>query len=395
MPVRNAGVKSLLIAIAVLGAIGIVVPAIHRSIERRPPPPPDFSSTEWRAREDALARARVFINPSPSPNLEADVAGDLPVAEEQAISCHYVSHETSGTSPKFDCRVEAGATLKVKYGGSPEIEAEVAATRLLAALGFGADHVARVKQVRCVGCPPSPYRLRRTFEHLFIAGLFDKLLDDGQPRVFTDVSVERKLIARSVQVGDFRGWSFDELSRIDAMRGGATLADVDALRLVAVLMGHWDNKPDNQRLVCLEDSNNDEPVTASCETPLVLLHDVGSTFGARGGGFDAWAAAPIWTDAAACTTAMPTWPYGGGTFGAVQITEEGRQTLAERLSRLSDQRVRDLFAGAGFGTRAQTGQADVAQWVATFTTKVREIVNRSPCPLRATGPQSRQAGGPT
>ena len=383
--VRNAGVKSFLVAAAVLGAAAMAVPAIHRAISRKPPEQPDFSSAAWHAREDALARARVFITDAPnisSLNLRANWRDAHPFAEAEMLTCHYVSHATSGTSPKFDCRVESGATIKVKYGDSPEIAAEVAAARLLTALGFGADYVTHVQQVRCLGCPPSPYRLRRTFEHLFIAGVFDRLLDDGQPRVFTNVSVERKLEGRAVEVGDIHGWSFDELSRIAPGRGGASRAEVDALRLVAVLLGHWDNKPDNQRLVCL-DGSDDESAAASCDEPLVLLHDVGSTFGSRSGGFDAWAAAPVWTDVASCTTAMPTLPYGGGTFGTVQITEEGRRALAERLTALSERQIRDLFSGAGYGTLAQAGPAHVSQWSAAFVAKVRDIVNRPPCPLRA------------
>jgi len=395
--VRDAGVKSFLVAVAVLGAIAIVVPAIHRGISRKPPEQPDFSSAEWHAREDALARAQVFIADVPdtlSLNLKANWRDEQPVADAQPLTCHYLSQETSGTSPKFDCRLESGTTIKVKYGDSPEIAAEVAATRLLAALGFGADYVTRVQQVRCLGCPPSPYRLRRTFEHLFIAGVFDKLLDDGQPRVFTNVSVERKLEGRAVEVGDVEGWSFDELSRIEAKRGGATRAEVDALRLMTVLLGHWDNKPSNQRLVCLEDSTKDEPIGTACEEPLVLLNDVGSTFGARSGGFDGWAAAPIWTDATNCTAAMPTLPYGGGTFAAVQITEEGRRILGTRLSQLSEQQVRDLFAGAGYGALEQTGPAEVAQWSDAFVAKVRDIVNRPPCPARAASLSSRQLPHP-
>ena len=46
--------------------------------------------------------------------------------------------------------------VKVKYG-SAERHAEIAATRLLTALGFGADRMYLVPHLRCEGCPPFPF----------------------------------------------------------------------------------------------------------------------------------------------------------------------------------------------------------------------------------------------
>jgi hypothetical protein len=42
------------------------------------------------------------------------------------------------------------------------------------------------------------------------------------------------------------------LPLVDPAKGGATRAELDALRLTAILLGHWDNKASNQRLVCEE-----------------------------------------------------------------------------------------------------------------------------------------------
>src|SRR6476661_3654972 len=47
-----------------------------------------------------------------------------------------------GATPKFACRLPDGDEVKVKYGReNGEVYAEVAASRLLWALGFGADRV--------------------------------------------------------------------------------------------------------------------------------------------------------------------------------------------------------------------------------------------------------------
>ena len=44
-----------------------------------------------------------------------------------------------------------------------------------------------------------------------------------------------------------RGWALEELARVSS----ASRTHADALRLMAMFLAHWDNKPENQRLVCL------------------------------------------------------------------------------------------------------------------------------------------------
>ena len=66
------------------------------------------------------------------------------------------------------------------------------------------------------------------------------------------MSVERNFDGEAIEVGFERGWAFYELDKIDASRGGATRAEVDALRLMAIFLHHWDNKSSNQRLTCAE-----------------------------------------------------------------------------------------------------------------------------------------------
>jgi hypothetical protein len=68
-----------------------------------------------------------------------------------------VSDEPSGTSAKFNCVLDGGEIVKVKYGRNPEIYAETAATELLALLGYPADEVRLVRLVRCYGCPRFPF----------------------------------------------------------------------------------------------------------------------------------------------------------------------------------------------------------------------------------------------
>ena len=77
---------------------------------------------------------------------------------------------------------QAARKSKVKYGGTPEIPSEIAATRLLHALGFGADRVSRVDVVRCHGCPIQPFHTRALLEMLNLDGYVDKRIDYSSSR---------------------------------------------------------------------------------------------------------------------------------------------------------------------------------------------------------------------
>jgi len=90
----------------------------------------------------------------------------------------------------------------------------------------------------------------------------------------------------------------------------------DALRLMAVLLAHWDNKDDNQRLVCLSQI---APTGTRCDEPFLLLQDVGATFGPNKLDLEEWEHAPVWHDRATCMLSMQQLPYHGGTFEPVRV----------------------------------------------------------------------------
>ena len=114
---------------------------------------------------------------------------------------------------------------------------------------------------------------------------------------------------------------------------------------MAMFLAHWDNKPENQRLICLSGPPGRD---GRCARPLAMLQDVGGTFGPRKVDLDGWRDAPIWKDRAACTVSMETLPHDGATFVTAIISEAGRQFLADRLSRLRDSQIEALFRGARF-----------------------------------------------
>ena len=73
---------------------------------------PDWLVTAAHAdviRRDALTRAVVRVPAPPEPS------SDLP----DSLVCRYLSDEPSGTSAKFNCVLDGGEIIKVKYGRNP------------------------------------------------------------------------------------------------------------------------------------------------------------------------------------------------------------------------------------------------------------------------------------
>jgi len=333
----------------------------------------DRTTAAWKAREALIARAKVFVSDSP-PVGPRELAHTM-----DSLSCDFIPKRTSGTTPKFDCRLANGKLVKIKYGWTRERHSEVAATRLLTALGFGADRMSIVRKVRCNGCPAWPFEFRVLAEQFLLTSLFERAIDHGRHRDFEWAAVEEKLEGRSVEVDSFKGWDWRELDLVTPAAGGASRAELDALRLMAIFLAHWDAKASNQRLMCLGQPERDKE---GCDAPHLLLQDLGATFGPSKVEYEHWAALPIWTDAAACVVSMHDLPYHGAGFPTVHISDEGRLLLGRRLARLSAAHIQSLFEGARFPDPLSgvVPAADLSPWVGAFQWKVKQIVDRPHCP---------------
>ncbi len=313
-------------------------------------------------RDDAFRRAAV--------KLDAGAGLGARSVDPTPITCRFIRDEPSGTSAKFSCALEDGQVIKVKYGRNPEIQAEAAGTRLLRALGYAADAVTVVPRVRCYGCPRFPFV---TMQILSLARASSMLGANGHDRGYTDFewpAVERKFPAPAIETDTVEGWAWWELKTSQAPR-----ADLDAFRLLAVFLAHWDNKSSNQRLVCLEGET-------PCARPLLMIQDLGATFGPTKVNLERWRDTRIWGDRATCTASMHQLPYMGASFTDVRISEEGRRQLAQQLAALSEADIRSLFADARFpefySSTDDTRDLDV--WTAAFRARVDQIVSGPPCP---------------
>jgi hypothetical protein len=320
-----------------------------------------------QARLEAIRRAQVW-KPTDVPSMDmiAGPQGSGAFPPDATVTCNYLDKRLGGNTPKFACLIPPDDELKVKYGrDNGEVYAEVAAARLFWALGFYAERMYPVRVV-CNGCPPK------------ITG--------------TEMaSIERKVPGKDIETKRHVGWAWPEIDLVSPAAGGAPIAQRDALKLLAVFIQHSDSKPEQQRLVCAGKGKKDAADPSSCEETVMMVHDLGLTFGhanylnrASVGGvqLEQWAHAHVWKDAKRCIGNLPE--SATGTLDNPLITEEGRAFLAKLLTQLTDAQLHDLFSVARFNRRSTTSDAApdtsaINQWVAAFKEKRDEVVNRS-CP---------------
>lgn len=336
------------------------------------------------ARADAIATARVWSPPAipvDQVNLRDNPPGSGAFRRDENVTCRFKPETVSGLTPKFHCELPSGDILKVKYGsGNAELHAEVAATRLLAALGFPADRMYVVGSVRCAGCPRFPFRALQCLKKVGIeAACFPGGIDYDRVITFHTAVIERRLDGRKIEAVPDQGWAWYELDKIDDSRGGSPPAEVDAFRLMAVVLAHWDNKAENQRLVCPQGTERPD---GTCGQPLAIIQDVGATFGPVRVDLNNWRQFRVWTDPATCRVSMKSLPYRGATFVDRQISEEGRRLLLGLLEQLTAQQLTDLFEGSRITEYDQIDAAGrgAGAWTRAFQEKIAQIREAGPCP---------------
>jgi len=319
------------------------------------------SSTHLR-RLEAIHHAQVWQAANVrSMNLRAGPPGPAAFKPNETVACDFVPRPHGrGSTLKFSCATASGHELKVRYGKTNgEVYAQVAATRLLWALGFWANRMYPVK-VACAGCPADPFKDRE-------AAAPSKIT------TFDPATIDVKADGETVETKPDEGWSWDELDQVDENAGGASRAQRDALTLLAVLMQHSSNKAINQRILCL-----DPP---GCARTVMMISDAGKTFGRANAlnnddvaavNFKEWSRQPIWNGATGCVGDLPrSW---SGTLRNPHVGEAGREFLSDLLAQLTDTQLHDLFEVARFTERDPTATID--DWVTAFKHKRTEIANR-------------------
>ena len=323
-------------------------------------------------RAATLQRARVW-EPIDTRSLNLAAGPQLPVAERigEATTCRFAFPDKplSGNTPKFHCEVRPDDVVKVKYGKkNGEVYAEIAASRLFWALGFKADRMYPTR-VSCEGCPADPFAASKADWHAGKPGQVG-------PYVFDPAAIERPLPGSAIETDGYEGWAWPELDTVNPRGGGASRAQLDALKLLAVFVQHSDTKPEQQQLVCAPDGvKRDRGGNETCTSPWLVVKDLGVTFGKATAlnnsamDLDDWSGARIWHEGAPCVGDLSR--SLTGSLDNPKIGEAGRQFLATRLLLLSDAQIRDLFTAA----RAQLRDETIADWVRVFKRKRTEIVD--------------------
>lgn len=349
------------------------------------PAPGKSAGARASKRDAALAAARVWAPPAvPPASADFSVNTPGPGAFDKAadVDCRFSLEPTDGTTPKFYCTLDNGERIKVKYGiaiPNGEVPAEIAATRLLAALGFPVDRMNRVHSVRCRGCPPLPQQALQCLAKEEPAAVCLQGASPDRIVTFEQVVIERPLDGDKIQAAKDQGWSWYELEKIDPKAGGSSRAEVDALRLMAILLAHWDNKGANQKLLCPPGASRPD---GSCRTPIAAIGDLGGTFGPTKVDLVNWKQRPIWTDASTCRVSMKTLPFEGATFPDTRISEEGRQMAIRLLQSLKPQQLDTLFEASGVTAFPHVAAIarDPQNWTNAFIDKVNQIAAAGPCP---------------
>ena len=326
-------------------------------------------------RREAIGRAGVWSPTNiPAADLKAGTRASGAFAPNQWVTCKYSDKkdELTGHSPKFACETSPGHEVKVKYGlRNAEVFGEVLSARLFWALGFPADRMYPVR-VRCHGCPRDP---------------------SGSPEMARDVvvfdpaAIERKLPGRAMETKWDSGWKWSELEDIGPGSPPGARAQRDGLKLLAAFVQHTDSKAANQRLLC---PKGEEVGQTGCRRPVLMVNDLGLTFGRAGlmirnkdsVDLSTWAQVPVWKDAALCVAQL-----SGSLTGSLsdpRISEAGRAFLAGLLVQLSDAQLQDLFESARVKRRSSDPAMDgppgtVNAWVTAFKLKRAQIVDQR-CP---------------
>jgi hypothetical protein len=332
-------------------------------------------------RKDVMERANVWRSLNTS-SLDIIRGPALPASQRipANVTCNFVfpKKPLTGMTPKFECDLGKDDVVKVKYGEkNGEVYAEVAASRLLWALGFQADVMYPTK-VTCMNCPEDPFAVSGENWQRGNPG-------GNKPVVFDPAVIERES-GSAVEVPGYEGWAFPELDSIATRPGGATRAQLDALKLLAVFIQHSDSKPGQQEIVCSEGrKRKDAKGNETCADAWLVIKDLGGSFGkatllnTSKMKLSDWDSTVIWKDAKQCVGEMPR--SFTGSLEDPKISEAGRAFLAAQLTKLSDRQIRDIFTVSKVVKRGEEIEVDgkkrpvtVDDWARVFKRKRSEIV---------------------
>jgi hypothetical protein len=242
----------------------------------------------------------------------------------------FVKEDTEGTSPKFDIEDAQGTRWKVKLGLEPQ--SETAATRLLWAAGYFVDEDYYLADLKVTSMP----KLHRGGK--FVAA-------DGTVR---GARLERK----PKGVEKLGTWSWFHNPSLDTR-------EFNGLRVMMSFLNNWDLKESNNSIYEIGDERR------------YAVTDLGATFGKTGSSFSRSRSVPKdYVESKFIRKVTPEYvdfvmhsrpiflmamfPYYHTRARMEKITKHVPRAdvkwLAQRLSQLSAEQIRDSFRAAGYTT---------------------------------------------
>ncbi len=280
----------------------------------------------------------------------------------------------AGTTPKFHCSIPGvtdGDGNLIRYKVKPhfkgqaankrngEIYGEFLSSRFSKALGFFADD----EWVADVNCPDCEKSLTSSFQGASFSPF--------QPAAGVELPLGRGIDVNCNNKDS--GSLADSLQKL--LQNGAPRAEIDAFKLWLAFIDHGDTKTDNHKFACLKSSKSGDNRICEPGEAVFYVGDMGSTFGysrssenkAR---LEAWSKRdPIEVSGGSCKTTAKS-------VGEANISEAGRQLLADGLQRLLDAEKRDKTITRVFQvSRNAERDRPPAEWAAEFERKARMIID--------------------
>jgi hypothetical protein len=232
----------------------------------------------------------------------------------------FIKEDTSGNRPKLEVKDAAGVEWTAKLAGPDpllnEVHAEIAATRILWALGYFVDENYFVPSGRIQGAT----NLTRSADLLGPDGSFKTARFERR-----DPTVEK--------IGD---WNIED----NIFKGTKELSGFHA---AVLLVNSWDVKPLN---TAIRRSKGDD------KTEYYLLSDLGSTFGSMKGSdknsrwhLEEYKKSPYVTTVMKGSQVRFGYPLLGNEIVAIPI--EHARWFSGLLSQLTDAQIRQAFQAAG------------------------------------------------
>ena len=263
----------------------------------------------------------------------------------------FLKEDLDGSNPKFDVRDENGVEWKVKLG--PESKPEIAASRLLWAVGYYTDEDYFVDSLQLRNLPMHLHR--------------------GQNLVGTDGTIHNLRLKRKDK-GDHKigSWSW--------RKGPFTgTREWNGLRVMMALVNNWDLKDENNAIL-------EEQAGRVYE-----VSDLGASFGTSGvlltkktakGNLHSFQKSKFMTKVAAeyvdfATPSLPSipylfnpWQYGRRArlrWVGRHINRDDAKWMGQLLGQLSSTQVRDAFRAAGYSP------ADAAAFTRTLQIRIEQL----------------------